>query len=68
MHRLHPYPDVQVMFRRLLIATLIGLLAALAVALFRHAMVVLETTAGAWSTPHSRFRRGVGWLPPRWAA
>ncbi len=43
MHRLHPYPDVQVMFRRLLIATLIGLLAALAVALFRHAMVVLET-------------------------
>ncbi|TNC65353.1 voltage-gated ClC-type chloride channel ClcB [Klebsiella quasipneumoniae] len=31
------------MFRRLLIATLIGLLAALAVALFRHAMVVLET-------------------------
>ena len=34
MHRLHPYPDVQVMFRRLLIATLIGLLAALAVALF----------------------------------
>ncbi|MBD3700125.1 hypothetical protein IE989_25325 [Klebsiella pneumoniae] len=29
MHRLHPYPDVQVMFRRLLIATLIGLLAAL---------------------------------------
>ncbi|MFH7127857.1 voltage-gated ClC-type chloride channel ClcB [Klebsiella pneumoniae] len=43
MHRLHPYPDVQVMFRRLLIAALIGLLAALAVALFRHAMVVLET-------------------------
>jgi CIC family chloride channel protein len=35
MHRLHPYPDVQVMFRRLLIATLVGLLAALAVALFR---------------------------------
>lgn len=68
MHRLHPYPDVQVMFRRLLIATLIGLLAALAVALFRHAMVVLETLllsndSGAWSTPHSRFRRGVGWLP-----
>ena len=43
MHRLHNYPDVQVMFRRLLIATLIGILAALAVALFRHAMVVLET-------------------------
>lgn len=63
MHRLHPYPDVQVMFRRLLIATLIGLLAALAVALFRHAMVVLERcflamTAGAWSTRRSRCRRG----------
>lgn len=73
MHRLHPYPDVQVMFRRLLIATLIGLLAATAVALFRHAMVVLETLllsndSGNWSTPHSRCRRGVGWLPPRWAA
>ncbi len=74
MHRLHPYPDVQVMFRRLLIATLIGLLAALAVALFRHAMVVLETlllsndSGSSRSTPHSRCRRGVGWLPPRWAA
>ena len=65
MHRLHPYPDVQVMFRRLLIATLIGLLAALAVALFRHAMVVLETLL---LSNDSRCRRGVGWLPPRWAA
>ena len=43
MQRLHNYPDIQVMFRRLLIATLIGILAALAVALFRHAMMVLET-------------------------
>jgi CIC family chloride channel protein len=34
MHRLHNYPDVQVMFRRLLIATLVGMLAALAVACF----------------------------------
>lgn len=42
MQRLHTYPDIQVMFRRLLIAMLIGILAALAVALFRHAMVVLE--------------------------
>lgn len=30
------------MFRRLLIATLIGILAALAVAAFRHAMQLLE--------------------------
>ena len=45
MHRLHPYPDVQVMFRRLLIATLIGLLAALAVALFRHAIQKLQIAA-----------------------
>ena len=36
MHRLHPYPDVQVMFRRLLIATLIGLLAALAAVSYTH--------------------------------
>lgn len=73
MHRLHPYPDVQVMFRRLLIATLIGLLAALAVALFRHAMVVLETLllsndSGSLVNAAHRCRRGVGWLPPRWAA
>lgn len=43
MHRLHNYPDVQVMFRRLIIATLVGIFAALAVALFRHSMVALET-------------------------
>ncbi|ELF6435786.1 voltage-gated ClC-type chloride channel ClcB [Salmonella enterica] len=42
MHRLHAYPDLRTMFRRLLIATLIGILAALAVAAFRHAMQLLE--------------------------
>ena len=42
MHRLHTYPDIGAMFRRLLIATLTGVLAALAVALFRHAMYLLE--------------------------
>ncbi len=44
MHRLHAYPDLRAMFRRLLIATLIELaiLAALAVAAFRHAMQLLE--------------------------
>ncbi|EPG4207776.1 voltage-gated ClC-type chloride channel ClcB [Klebsiella michiganensis] len=43
MHRLHAYPDVQVMFRRMVIAMLVGVLAALAVALFRHAMTGLES-------------------------
>lgn len=43
MERLHAYPDVQVMFRRLLLAMLIGIIAALAVALFRHAMMLLES-------------------------
>ncbi|KNC92835.1 voltage-gated ClC-type chloride channel ClcB [Trabulsiella odontotermitis] len=42
MYRLYTYHDVQVMFRRLLFAVLTGILAALAVALFRHAMVALE--------------------------
>ncbi|EBC3600552.1 voltage-gated ClC-type chloride channel ClcB, partial [Salmonella enterica] len=42
MHRLHAYPDLRAMFRRLLIAMLIGILAALAVAAFRHAMQLLE--------------------------
>ncbi|TLV11494.1 voltage-gated ClC-type chloride channel ClcB [Klebsiella indica] len=42
MQRLHSYPDLQVMFRRLLFAMLVGAFAALAVALFRHAMVGLE--------------------------
>lgn len=41
MHRLPAYPDIQVMFRRLLVATLIGILAALAVALFHAAMGLL---------------------------
>ena len=39
MQRLHAYPDIRAMFRRLLIATLIGILAALAVAVFRHSTV-----------------------------
>lgn len=43
MHRLHAYPDVQIMFRRMIIAMLVGVLAALAVALFRHAMTGLES-------------------------
>ncbi|HBC6263642.1 TPA: chloride channel protein [Citrobacter braakii] len=42
MHHLHAYPDLRAMFRRLLIAALIGILAALAVAGFRHAMLLLE--------------------------
>jgi CIC family chloride channel protein len=42
MQRLHAYPDIRAMFRRLLIATLTGVLAALAVAVFRHAMFLLE--------------------------
>ncbi len=71
MHRLHPYPDVQVMFRRLLIATLIGLLAATAVALFRHAMVVLETLllsndSGSWAAQSLPAWRRL--VTPRWAA
>ncbi|WP_276851631.1 voltage-gated ClC-type chloride channel ClcB [Enterobacter oligotrophicus] len=42
MQRLHAYPDIRAMFRRLLIATVTGVLAALAVAVFRHAMYLLE--------------------------
>lgn len=42
MRRLHHYPDIKAMFRRLLIATVVGVLAALAVAVFRHAMYLLE--------------------------
>ncbi len=42
MHRLHTYPDSTVMLRRLLFAIAVGVLAALAVALFRHAMLALE--------------------------
>ncbi|NQF19312.1 voltage-gated ClC-type chloride channel ClcB, partial [Enterobacter hormaechei] len=40
--RLHAYPDIRAMFRRLLIATVTGVLAALAVAVFRHSMYLLE--------------------------
>lgn len=42
MQRLPAWPDLHAMFRRLLIAMLIGILAALAVSLFRHAMLLLE--------------------------
>ncbi|POP47147.1 voltage-gated ClC-type chloride channel ClcB [Superficieibacter electus] len=42
MYRLHTYPDSPVMLRRLLFAIAVGVLAALAVALFRHAMLALE--------------------------
>lgn len=42
MQRLHTYPDIRAMFRRLLIATVTGVLAALAVAVFRHSMYLLE--------------------------
>ena len=42
MQRLHHFPDIKAMVRRLLIATVVGILAALAVALFRHAMYFLE--------------------------
>lgn len=42
MQRLHHFPDIKAMVRRLLIATVVGVLAALAVALFRHAMYFLE--------------------------
>ena len=42
MQRLHAYPDIRAMFRRLLIATVTGVLAALAVAVFRHSMYLLK--------------------------
>lgn len=42
MQSLHTYPDIRAMFRRLLIATVTGVLAALAVAVFRHSMYLLE--------------------------
>ncbi|MDM2929304.1 voltage-gated ClC-type chloride channel ClcB [Citrobacter sp. Cm046] len=42
MHHLHAYPDLRTIFRRLLFAALTGILAALAVAGFRHAMLLLE--------------------------
>ncbi|EPF6159238.1 voltage-gated ClC-type chloride channel ClcB [Citrobacter sedlakii] len=42
MHRLHAWPDLRAMFRRLCFAALVGIFAALAVACFRHAMLLLE--------------------------
>lgn len=42
MHRLHAYPDLRTLFRRLWLAALIGIFAALAVSGFRHAMLLLE--------------------------
>lgn len=42
MQRLHAYPDIRAMFRRLPIASATGILAALAVAVFRHGMYLLE--------------------------
>jgi hypothetical protein len=58
MHRLHNYPDVQVMFRRLLIATLVGMLAALAVALF-------HSRWGSWKGCFSTIIAGVWSMPPK---
>ena len=42
MHRLHAYPDHRTLFRRLWLAALMGIFAALAVSGFRHAMLLLE--------------------------
>lgn len=42
MHRLHAYPDLRTLFRRLWLAALMGIFAALAVSGFRHAMLLLE--------------------------
>ncbi|MDN8600186.1 voltage-gated ClC-type chloride channel ClcB [Citrobacter sp. S2-9] len=42
MHRLHAYPDLRAMFRRLWLAALMGIFAALAVSGFRYAMLLLE--------------------------
>lgn len=42
MHQLHAWPDLRAMFRRLFFAALVGVAAALAVAGFRHAMLLLE--------------------------
>ena len=42
MQDLHHYPNIKAIFSRLIIATVIGILAALAVASFRHAMTLLE--------------------------
>ena len=50
MQRLHPYPDIKAMLRRLLLAIVIGVLAALAVALFRHAMYPLSLLKNSHSS------------------
>ncbi|MRT55347.1 voltage-gated ClC-type chloride channel ClcB [Enterobacteriaceae bacterium RIT693] len=42
MHRLHAFPDIREMLRRLVIAVFIGLASALVVWLFRQAMYLLE--------------------------
>lgn len=42
MHRLHAFPDIKEMLRRLIIAVFIGLASALVVWLFRQAMYLLE--------------------------
>lgn len=60
MHHLHIYPDLRTMFRRLLIATVVGILAAFAVAGFRHAMLLLEwlfsiMTPAVWSMQRQTF-------------
>lgn len=53
------------MFRRLLIATVVGILAAFAVAGFRHAMLLLEwlflnMTPAVWSMQRQTFPPGDG--------
>lgn len=75
MQRLHTYPDIRAMFRRLLIATVTGVLAALAVAVFRHSMYLLEwlllsndsgslVNAAASLSPWRRaLTPALGWLP-----
>ncbi|WET38813.1 voltage-gated ClC-type chloride channel ClcB [Citrobacter enshiensis] len=42
MHRLHAYPDLRTLFRRLWLAASMGIFAALAVSGFRYAMLLLE--------------------------
>ena len=53
MQRLHTYPDIRAMFRRLLIATVTGVLAALAVAVFRHSSTRVMSI-GSYITVNSR--------------
>ena len=49
MHRLHNYPAVQVMFRRLLIATLVGILAALGLVIWY--LCTIESDGVAYMAP-----------------